>query len=60
MSHDPGRTSPWWPAADPGVIMDAADAASPLVLYFLAGVAGVPFWLWLARRTSKHRAWCWG
>jgi glycoside/pentoside/hexuronide:cation symporter, GPH family len=41
--------------------LDAADAAGPLlVLYFLAGVAGVPGWLWLARRTSKHRAWCWG
>jgi Na+/melibiose symporter-like transporter len=21
---------------------------------------GVPFWLWLARKTSKHVAWCWG
>ena len=37
------------------------DAAGPLlVLYFVCGVAGVPFWLWLARRTSKHRAWCIG
>ncbi len=37
------------------------DAAGPLlVLYFLCGVLGVPFWLWLAGKTSKHRAWAWG
>ncbi|WP_020185563.1 MFS transporter [Methylopila sp. 73B] len=37
----------------------APDLAGPfLVAYFAAGVLGVPFWLWLARRTSKHRAWC--
>lgn len=37
------------------------DAAGPLlVLYFLCGVLGVPFWLWLAGRSSKHRAWSWG
>ncbi len=37
------------------------DAAGPLlVLYFVSGVAGVPFWLWLSRRTSKHRSWCIG
>ncbi len=37
------------------------DAAGPLLLlYFLSGVLGVPFWLWLAGRTSKHRAWSWG
>ncbi|MDA8870859.1 MFS transporter, partial [Rhizobiaceae bacterium] len=29
-----------------------------LFTYFLAGVISVPFWTWLARRTSKHRAWC--
>lgn len=34
------------------------DMAGPLlVLYFVCGIAGVPFWLALARRTSKHRAW---
>ncbi|MEM7423756.1 MAG: MFS transporter, partial [Pseudomonadota bacterium] len=26
-------------------------------LYFVAAIAGVPFWTWAARRTSKHRAW---
>jgi Na+/melibiose symporter-like transporter len=41
--------------------LGAKDQAGPLlVLYFLCGVAGVPFWLWLARRTSKHRAWALG
>ncbi|MDB5595212.1 MAG: putative symporter YjmB [Hyphomicrobiales bacterium] len=35
------------------------DAAGPLlVLYFFCGVAGVPVWLKLAGRLSKHRAWC--
>jgi Na+/melibiose symporter-like transporter len=28
-----------------------------LLLYFLSGVLSTPLWLWLARRTSKHRAW---
>jgi Na+/melibiose symporter-like transporter len=37
-----------------------ADMAGPLlVLYFVCGVAGVPLWLALARRFTKHRAWCW-
>jgi Na+/melibiose symporter-like transporter len=35
-----------------------AGAAGPLLaLYFVCGVAGVPLWFWLARTTSKHRAW---
>ena len=28
------------------------------LLYFASAIMGVPFWLWLARRWSKHRAWC--
>lgn len=28
-----------------------------LVLYFLAGAAGMPFWVWLARRIGKKHAW---
>ncbi len=41
--------------------LGSRDASGPLlVLYFLCGVIGVPFWLWLAGRTSKHRAWAWG
>ena len=39
--------------------LGAKDLAGPfLVAYFAAGVAGAPPWLWLARKTSKHRAWC--
>ncbi|GLK57594.1 Na+/melibiose symporter-like transporter [Methylopila capsulata] len=42
-----------------GERLGAPDLAGPfLVAYFAAGVLGVPLWLWLARRTSKHRAWC--
>lgn len=41
--------------------LGAPGAAGPLlVLYFVCGVLGVPFWLWLAGKTSKHRAWAWG
>lgn len=33
-------------------------AQGPLLLvYFLAGVLSVPFWLWLGGRIGKHRAW---
>jgi Na+/melibiose symporter-like transporter len=28
-----------------------------LALYFLAGAAGIPLWVHLARRVGKHRAW---
>ncbi len=39
--------------------LGAGDAAGPLlVLYFLCGIAGVPLWLRLAQRLTKHRAWC--
>ncbi|MGF1562159.1 MAG: MFS transporter [Geminicoccaceae bacterium] len=40
-------------------VLQAKDQAGPLLfLYFLSGVLAVPFWLWLSRRTDKHRAWC--
>ncbi|MEQ9327750.1 MAG: MFS transporter, partial [Rhodospirillales bacterium] len=29
-----------------------------LLLYFAAGIAGVPLWLWLSGRFEKHRVWC--
>lgn len=39
--------------------LGAKDLAGPfLVVYFAAGIAGVPLWLAVARKTSKHRAWC--
>ena len=28
-----------------------------LLLYFLFGVLSTPLWLWVSKRTSKHRAW---
>ena len=41
--------------------LQAGTYAGPLLLlYFLCGVLGVPFWLWLATKTSKHRAWALG
>ena len=41
--------------------LQAAEQAGPLLfVYFLCGIGGVPFWLWLARRWSKHRAWAAG
>ncbi len=33
------------------------DGGWLIVLYFVAAVAGLPFWSWAARRFSKHRAW---
>lgn len=30
-----------------------------LILYFLCSIVGIPLWLALSRRLSKHRAWCW-
>jgi len=27
-------------------------------VYFLAGIAGVPLWLWLSRHWGKHKTWC--
>jgi glycoside/pentoside/hexuronide:cation symporter, GPH family len=35
------------------------DMQGPLlILYFLCGVVSVPFWVWAAKRWSKHRVWC--
>jgi GPH family glycoside/pentoside/hexuronide:cation symporter len=40
-------------------VLQAPEAAGPLLLlYFLAGIAGLPLWTWLARRVGKHVAWC--
>jgi Na+/melibiose symporter-like transporter len=39
--------------------LQAPDQAGLLlVTYFACGILGVPVWLWVARKTSKHRAWC--
>lgn len=39
--------------------LELAEWRGPFLLtYFAAGIVGIPFWTWLARKTSKHRAWC--
>lgn len=41
--------------------LGAPDMRGPfLFLYFLFGIAGVPFAVWCAARVGKHRAWCYG
>ncbi len=30
-----------------------------LLVYFVAGLAGMPFWLRIAAKKGKHVAWCW-
>ena len=41
--------------------LQAPDAVGPLlILYFICGIAGVPFWFWLGRFMPKHRVWCFG
>jgi glycoside/pentoside/hexuronide:cation symporter, GPH family len=30
-----------------------------LIVYFVSGLIGMPFWLQLAKRSGKHRSWCW-
>jgi Na+/melibiose symporter-like transporter len=43
-----------------GRLLDAPEAVGPLLLaYFLAALAGIPLWSWLARRIGKHRSWAW-
>jgi Na+/melibiose symporter-like transporter len=43
-----------------GRLLDAPDAVGPLLLaYFLAALAGIPLWSWLARLVGKHRSWAW-
>lgn len=38
---------------------NSADSSLLLLIYFVAGLCGAPFWIWLARRTSKHNALKW-
>ncbi len=37
----------------------APKAGLFLLVYFVAGLAGMPFWLRVAARRGKHAAWCW-
>jgi len=36
----------------------AEKAGLFLIVYFFAGLIGMPFWLWVAKKASKHRSWC--
>ncbi|MGI8738354.1 MAG: MFS transporter [Gammaproteobacteria bacterium] len=39
-------------------VLEARAASGALLgIYFVAGIAALPLWIWLARRLSKHRAW---
>ncbi|MGD1923974.1 MAG: MFS transporter [Paracoccaceae bacterium] len=38
--------------------MDTETFGIMFILYFASAVLGIPFWLWMAKRLSKHRAWC--
>ena len=39
------------------VLQAEGQAGIMLVVYFLAGLGGIPLWLWLSRRIGKHRTW---
>jgi glycoside/pentoside/hexuronide:cation symporter, GPH family len=36
----------------------AEKAGLFLVVYFMSGLVGMPFWMQIAKLTSKHRSWC--
>jgi Na+/melibiose symporter-like transporter len=36
----------------------AEKAGMFLIVYFFSGLLGMPFWLQIAKLTSKHRSWC--
>jgi Na+/melibiose symporter-like transporter len=39
-------------------VLQIPERVGPLLLvYFLAGVVAIPFWLWLSYQLGKHRAW---
>lgn len=37
-----------------------ANSELLLLVYFVSGLAGIPFWVWLGRKVGKHRALQWG
>jgi len=39
------------------VLQDSAQSGLLLMLYFISGIAGLPFWLWLSVKIGKPRAW---
>jgi len=43
-------------------VLDVPQILVPTVMFFgtFAGLAGLPFWLWVSKRYGKHRAWIGG
>ncbi|MEM7018598.1 MAG: MFS transporter [Pseudomonadota bacterium] len=39
-------------------IIGVTGIGSAYFVYFIAGLAAIPFWLWLGRTIGKHRAFC--
>lgn len=40
------------------LVLGAAEMTGPLLLiYFIAGIIGLPFWTWLSHRFSKRQSW---
>ncbi|MGL5866720.1 MAG: MFS transporter [Dermatophilaceae bacterium] len=40
-----------------GVLGEEDAGIGVLLVNFIAGLASVPFWIWLSKRIGKHRAW---
>jgi glycoside/pentoside/hexuronide:cation symporter, GPH family len=43
-------------------VLEVPQMMVPIVMFFgtFAGLAGLPFWMWMSRRYGKHRAWVGG
>jgi len=39
------------------VLQDAQQSGLLLMLYFISGILGLPFWLWLSLKIGKKKAW---
>ena len=38
--------------------VDEAQRGALILLYFVAAVGAIPFWIWLTKRYDKHQLWC--
>jgi len=41
-----------------GLEADPIERGALILAYFIAGVAAIPFWVYLSGRIGKHRTWC--
>ena len=39
------------------VLQDESGSITMLLVFFVANLIGIPFWVWVSGRYSKHRAW---